>query len=67
MELVCSRCHTHFESESAHGAHCPTCGAEAGLEVEHGGNFSIRAFGSLLGVCVTMAVVSVLLVFLGNS
>ncbi|MEM6995035.1 MAG: hypothetical protein AAF721_31265 [Myxococcota bacterium] len=61
MGVRCSQCHTEFtlESEGAgdeHGA-CPTCGAEAGLEPVKAVPPAMRAFGTVLGTVIVVAVV----------
>lgn len=55
MQVDCGRCHARFEVESLEGAHCPQCGAGAGLEVHHASQLPIQAFGLLLFVCVGLA------------
>lgn len=53
MRYLCSRCHHEFAAESAEGLACPNCGAEAGLEPEHGIPPAMKMFGMLLtGVAV---------------
>ncbi len=62
MGVRCSQCHTEFSlDEGGEHSACPQCKAEAGLEPVKGVPPPMRAFGTVLGVVLVVALAGDLL------
>lgn len=56
MQLHCAQCHHAWAiDEGSQPEACPNCGAEAGLEPEHGIPPAMRYFGFVLALVVVVA------------
>jgi hypothetical protein len=56
MQFHCAQCHHAWSVEGdSEPEACPNCGAEAGLEAEHGVPPAMRYFGLLLAFVIVTA------------